>query len=72
MTPPVSLPPVNLDHHKEKSSSIWQCSCIKSNCCSTVNAHEDQDAELGVEVITQAQGTEAKTEEAAKRCCVIL
>lgn len=65
----IQPPPIQLDGHKEKSSSVWQC-IIKSNCCSSTNGDDEhQDASIDVEV----SNTETKTCCVAKEklCCTI-
>jgi len=65
MTTP--LPPLQLDGHQEKASSIWQCICIKSTCCSTTHDDEEQNATINVDV----NDTQKKTCCVATRCCII-
>lgn len=66
MTNPI--PPLQLDTHREKASSGWNC-IVKSACCSKVES--DQDAQI-VDIDVTATQTDDKVCCVAKDCCVIL
>jgi len=65
MTTPI--PPLQLDTHREKSSSICQC-IVKSTCCSTT---ADDDENQTANIVVDVDATDEKTCCIAKRCCVI-